>query len=100
MLLTNNERQFMDLYIREMHLGHSQDGRAHLLSESRGITYDHYVQLESFYMEYWGGAGNWGGPQPPEPDDHNLPCPWSSREELEARIEHLKAERAVSVGSV
>jgi hypothetical protein len=90
MSLLPQERQFMDLYIREMHLGQN-DGHAHRVSAERGITYNHYLQLEAAYMEYWGGAGNWGGPYPPLPDDPNLPCPWASKEELEARIAHMES---------
>jgi hypothetical protein len=81
-LLTVNERQFMDLYIREMHLG-QYDGHAHRLSDERGITYDHFARLEPAYMEYW------GEPWPPLPDDPNLHCPWDSREHIEARIAEL-----------
>ena len=40
------ERQFMDLYIREMHLGEF-DGHAHRLSNERGITYNHYQKREN-----------------------------------------------------
>ena len=90
MALLPQERRFMDLYIREMHLGQS-DGHAHRLSAERGITYSHYLQLEPAYMEYWGGAGNWGAPYPPLPDDPHLPCPWDSKEELEARIAELES---------
>ena len=60
-MLYPQERQFMDLYIREMHLGQN-DGHAHRLSAERGITYGHYLRLEPAYMEYWGGAGHWGAP--------------------------------------
>ncbi len=88
MPLHPRERQFMDLYIREMHLG-QMEGHAHRLSEERGITYSHYLRLEPAYMEYWGGAGNWGGPYPPIPDDPDLPCPWDSRDQIEARIAEL-----------
>lgn len=84
------ERQFLDLSIREMHLGQN-DGHGHRLSQERGITDNHYLQLEPAYMEYWGGAGNWGGPDPPLPDDPGLACPWDSREHLEARIAELEA---------
>lgn len=87
-LLTDNERQWMDLYIREMHLG-QYDAHAHRLSEERGITYNHCNQLHDAYMAFWGGAGNWGAPEPPLPDDPNLPCPWDSREHIEARIAEL-----------
>jgi hypothetical protein len=80
----------MDLYVREMHLG-DYDGHAHRLSGDRGITYDHYTRLEPAYMAFWGGAGNWGEPWPPLPEDPNLPCPWASREELEARISELES---------
>lgn len=85
---TRDERQFMDLYIREMHLG-QYDGDAHRLSDERGITYDHHTPLEPAYMEYRGGAGNWGAPWPPLPDDPNLPCPWDSGEQIGARIADL-----------
>ncbi len=88
MSLLPQERQFMDLYIREMHLG-NYEGHAHRLSDERGINYEHFTQLEPFYMEYWGGAGNWGGPYPPLPENPNLPCPWDSREQMEARIAEL-----------
>ena len=94
MSLTSHERQFMDLYIREMHLG-DYDGHAHRLSDERGITYNHYTQLEPAYMEYWGGAGNWGGPWPPLPDDPKLPCPWESKEQLESRIAELESLQTV-----
>jgi hypothetical protein len=52
---------FIDLYVREMHLG-QHNGHAHILSDALGITYDHYLKLEPFYMELYGGAArNWGG---------------------------------------
>ncbi len=89
MPLLPRERQFMDLYIREMHLGQNA-GHAHRLSRDRGITYDHYLRLEPAYMEYWGGAGNWGGPYPPLPDDPEMSCPWDSREHVEARIAEVE----------
>lgn len=78
----------MDLYIRELNLG-EYDGHAHRLSKERGITYDHYNQLHDTYMEFWGGAGNWGAPWPPLPENPNMPCPWDSREQVGARIEEL-----------
>jgi hypothetical protein len=80
----------MDLYIREMHLGDC-GGHAHRLSDERGITYDHYAQLEPAYMEFWGGAGNWGEPCPPLSDDPNVPCPWASRVECGAPIAALES---------
>jgi hypothetical protein len=42
-------------------------------------------------MEYRVGAGHWGGPYPPLPDDPNLLCPWDSKEDLEARIAELES---------
>ncbi len=90
MPLLTQERQFMDLYIREMHLGQNT-GHAHRLSNERGITYNHYTKLEPAYMEFWGGAGNWPEPWPPLPDDPKLPCPWESAEQLEARIAELES---------
>ncbi len=89
MALLPHERQFMDLYIREMHLGQNA-GHAHRLSWERGITCQHFLRLEPAYMEYWGGAGNWGGPYPPLPDDPEMSCPWDSRKQLEARIAELE----------
>jgi hypothetical protein len=75
--LTEHERRFMDLHLREMHLGQN-DGHAHRLSRERGITYDHYLRLEPAYLEYWVGASNWGGPYSPLPDDPTPPYPWAS----------------------
>src|SRR5262245_7109403 len=51
MKMAECERQFMDLYIREMHLG-QYDSHAHRLSDERGITYGHYTRLEPACMEY------------------------------------------------
>jgi hypothetical protein len=70
-----SERRFMDLYIREMHLG-QMDGHAHRLSYERSLSHEHYQQLEPAYMEYWAGVGNWGEAFPPLPDDSHLRCPW------------------------
>jgi hypothetical protein len=90
MPLLPNERRFMDLYVREMHLG-QMDGHAHRLSRERGVSYEHFQQLEPAYMEYWGGAGNWGDAFPPLPEDPHLPCPWESKDQLEDRIRELKS---------
>ncbi len=85
MTISGSEIRFMDLYIREMHLGRYDD-HAHCLSDERGIPYDHDTRLEPADREYRGGTGHRGEPRPPLPDDPNPPCPWDSRTHIEARI--------------
>jgi hypothetical protein len=89
-MLTEHERRFMDLYLREG-FTHDYEGRAHRDSWARGITYDHYVRLYPFYEEAWRTLGEWPDHLPPLPDDPDLPCPWDSREQLEARIAGLES---------
>jgi hypothetical protein len=89
-MLTDHERRFMDLYLREGFL-HDYDGRAHRASRAKGIVYDHYVRLYPFYQEAWRLLGEWPDHLPPVPDDPDLPCPWDSPEQLEARIAELEA---------
>jgi hypothetical protein len=79
-MLTTEEREFYDVWFRE-ECGYPAT-YATRLSDERGITYDHFTRLEPAHMEYWGGAGHWGEPWPPLPDDPNLPCPWDSREHM------------------
>ena len=35
--------------------------------------------------------GEWPDDLPPVPDDPALPCPWESKEQLEARIAELES---------
>jgi hypothetical protein len=89
-MLTEHERRFMDLYLRE---GFTQDyeGHAHRASREKGIVYDHYVRLYPFYEEAWRCLGEWPDHLPPLPDDVSLPCPWDSKDHLEARIAELES---------
>lgn len=89
-MLTKHERQFMDLFLRE---GFTQDddGHAHRSSRARGIVYDDFVRLYPFYEETWRVLGKWPDHLPPLPEDPDLPCPWPSKERLEARIAELEA---------
>ena len=85
-MLTQHERQFLDLYYREGFL--LENGHAHQEAQKKGITYDHCAALWHSYKETRAadGSGPWDGPYPPLPNDLNLPCPWASKEALEARI--------------
>jgi hypothetical protein len=89
-MLTDHERRFMDLYLREG-FTHDYEGHAHRASWVKGIGYDHYVRLYPFYKETWQHLGEWPDHLPPQPDDPKLPCPWESRDQLEARIAELEA---------
>jgi hypothetical protein len=90
-MLTNQERLFLDLYYREGFL--LEDGHAHQEAARRGITYDHCAALWHHYKEAraMDGSGPWDGPYPEVPNDPALPCPWESREQLEARIAELES---------
>ncbi len=94
-MLTECERQFMDLFLREG-FGQDYEGHAHRAARARGIVYDHFVRLYPFYEDAWRMLGEWPDDRPPLPPDPNLPCPWTSREQLEARIAEL--ETLVSAG--
>ena len=89
-MLTESERQFMDLFLREG-FNHDYEGNAHKLSWAKDIVYDHYVQLYPFYEEIWKLIEDWPDHLPPIPDDPNLASPWSSKHELEARIFELQS---------
>jgi hypothetical protein len=89
-MLTEHERQFMDLFLREG-FTHDYDGHAHQASWAKNIVYDDYVRLYPFYQEEWKLRGGWPDHLPPLPDDPHLPCPWDSREQLEARIAGLES---------
>jgi hypothetical protein len=89
-MLLEAERQFMDLFLREG-FTHDYEGHAHRASWAKGIVYDHYVKLYPFYEETWETLGEWPDDLPPLPDDPALPCPWDSKEQLEARIAELES---------
>ena len=89
-MLTECERQFMDLFLREG-FRHEYEGHAHRSAQARGIVYDHFVRLYPFYEETWRVLGEWPDELPPIPDDLALPCPWDSKERLEARITELES---------
>ena len=89
-MLTPHERQFMDLWLREEYT-HDYEGHAQRASRDRGITYDQFVELYPFYQDAWKLIGQWPDHLPPLPEDPNLPCPWDSKEELEARLLELRA---------
>ena len=57
-MLTEHERQFMDLFLREGSL-HDYEGRALRASWARGIVYEHYVKLYPFYEETWRTRGSY-----------------------------------------
>jgi hypothetical protein len=89
-MLTEHERRFMDLYLREG-FTHDYEGHAHRASRAKGIVYDDYVRLYPSYEEAWRLLGEWPDHLPPLPDHPALPCPWDSREQLEARIAELES---------
>jgi hypothetical protein len=90
MMLSEHERQFMDLFLREGFM-HDYEGHAHQASWAKGIVYDHYVKLYPFYEEAWRVLGEWPDHLPPIPDDPGLSCPWDSKEQVEARIAELES---------
>jgi hypothetical protein len=83
----------MDLWLREGYT-HDYEGHAQTTSRERGITYDHYVELYPFYPEAWKPIGQRPDHIPPLPEDPQLPCPWESREKLEARLQELDSYSA------
>lgn len=89
-MLTIEEREFMDLYVREEFL-HDYQGYAQTLSRDRGILYDHYAKMWPSYMEAWNLRGGFPDHIPPLPANPTPPCPWASKEELEARIAELES---------
>jgi hypothetical protein len=88
-MLSQAERQFMDLYLREG-FTHDYEGHAHRVASERGITYDHFVELYPFYQEAWKLIGQWPDHLPPLPDDPMIGCPWESKDQLEARVRELR----------
>jgi hypothetical protein len=88
-MLSQAERQFMDLYLREG-FTHDYEGHAHRASRERGISYDHFVELYPYYQEAWKFVGEWADHLPPVPEDSRLPCPWDSKDQLETRLRELK----------
>jgi hypothetical protein len=98
-MMTKQERLFLDLYYREDLL--REDGHAHQEAAKRGITYDHCAALWNPYKGARAaeGLGPWEDTYPEIPEDSNLPCPWESREDLEARIKELtKIEVVIKSG--
>ena len=90
-MLTVLEREFMDLYVRAS-FNHDYDSYAMVESRRRGITYDHYNKLYPVYHETWKAIGEWPDHLPPIQANPTPPCPWATKEELEARIQFLQAE--------
>jgi hypothetical protein len=89
-MLTKEEREFMDLYVREEYT-HDYYGYAQALTKGMGITYDHFARMYPFYVEAWKPLGGLQEVLPPLPDNPTPPCPWSSKEEMEARLVELES---------
>jgi hypothetical protein len=97
-MLTTEEREFYDVWFRE-DCGHTAT-YATPLAHSRGIGYNHFLELWPFYIETWksiGGEDPWHDAFPPVPENPTPPCPWASKEEMEIRI--LSLQRSVQVRS-
>jgi hypothetical protein len=88
-MLTTEEREFYDVWFNEdcSHLL----GYATTVSRERGITYDHYSRMWPFYHETWQAIGlNWPDGFPPIPNNLEPPCPWPTKEDMEARLDELE----------
>jgi hypothetical protein len=88
-MLTTQEREFMDLYVRASFM-HDYDSYAMTLTKSLGITYDHFARMYPFYHETWKATGEWPDAFPPIPEDPEPPCPWPNKEAMEARLDELE----------
>jgi hypothetical protein len=88
MILTQAEREFYDVWFRE-DCGYPAVYATPLI-HSRGITYDHLMRMYAFYIETWKSIGEWPDGFPPMPENPEPPCPWPTREALEARLEELE----------
>lgn len=89
-MLTPEERAFYDVWFRE-DCEHRAD-YATPLAHSLGVGYNHFARMWPFYHETWKklGLAEWDGGTPPLPDNPEPPCPWPSRETIEARLEQLE----------
>ena len=89
-MLTTQEREYMDLYVRE-EFTHDYHGYAQELARGRGIVYDHFARMWPFYMKTWDQLGGIQEELPPFPANPTPPCPWASKEEFEARLAELES---------
>jgi hypothetical protein len=89
MMLIEAEREFYDVWFNEN--CRQTAGYATLASRERGITYNHYARMYPFYYETWKTLGlDWSDGFPPLLKDPTPPCPWSSREAIETRLDELE----------
>lgn len=89
--LTREEREFYDVWFRED--CYRTGDYATKLSHSRGIGYNHYARMYPFYIETWKVLGMecWEEEaMAPLPENPEPPCPWTSWEEMEARLDELE----------
>jgi hypothetical protein len=89
-MLTREEREFYDVWFME-DCEHTAT-YATPLAHSRGIDYNHFARMWPFYHETWKELGmeSWDGWAPPLPDNPEPPCPWPTREAMEARLDELE----------
>jgi hypothetical protein len=89
-MLTTEERLFYDVWFRE-DCGYDEAVYATPLAHSRGIGYGHFARMYPFYVKTWEEIGfDWPDGCPALPKDQTPPCPWSTKEAMETRLNELE----------